>query len=377
MKALSSRVVFALLLATACAGNRRPPAPRAPPPPLPAGLVATVDGRTLTIAELEDRVIEAATQQQKSPEPCASVPTCPEAPEHLVRRVIDERTNLLVAQAHAAKTGVRVTDEEIEAELDRMVLLEFQPKDVVLEAAKEQGYTDIRRVIGETSLVARLWAAGPGKAPLPELDTEAKQRAVLQAAYDKWKVLPEHQFVELRALAFYAPTTELVTYVTGTLTQLRRRAEAGEEFCALVKSYAHNDTDRNSCGTAGPLPIMFFSPELQHRIATMKPMVVTGPVPYESSMALLQITDVPKPRPLEHVSRELWDKAVSEIQDRAIAAWLNRLGATYGLRTATPDTKDLESHVVEVRRKVPPPDAQRVRQYRWLREVTRNIVVKP
>jgi parvulin-like peptidyl-prolyl isomerase len=345
---------------------------------MPVGVVAAVGERTLTIAELREHVIAEATRQQKVPDPCAKSTTCPEPPDLLARRVIDERIGQLVAQEHAARTGVRVTNEEIQAELDRIVLFEFRPKEEVLKAAKDQGYTDLRKTIGERVLLTKVWAAGPGKDPLPEIDTEAKRKAVLEAAYDRWKVAPEHQFVELRALAFHAPTKELVAYTTDSLTKLRRRAEAGEDFCALIKTYGNNDSERNSCGTLGPLPITLFPPELQKLIATMKPLVIAGPVPFQQvAMALFQITDVPRPRPLEHVSRELWDKTVSEIQDRAIAAWLKRLEVTYGLRTAAPDLKDIETYVVDVRRKVPPLDTQAARQQTWVREVVRNIVIKP
>jgi len=100
-------------------------------------------------------------------------------------------------------------------------------------------------------LLAKVWTAGPGKDPLPEIDTESKKKAVLEAAYDTWKVAPGHQFIELRVLAFPTPTKELVAYVTDSLSRLRKRAEAGEDFCSLIKAYAHSAMTRTAAGRWG------------------------------------------------------------------------------------------------------------------------------
>lgn len=363
-----------VLAASACA---RGPAPTTAKPaaPLPDGVAAAAGTHALGVGELRELVIEETTRQQRSPPPCAAPAVCQEAPDLLVRRVLDERVGLLAAEIHAARSGVTITDAEVEAELDRIVLFAFQPKDTVLAASVEHGYRDFRRSIREVLLLGKLWAAGPGKTPLPELDSEPKRRAVLDAAYAKWAAAPEHQFVELRVLAFYPGDDP--AYVERSLADLRRRADAGEEFCDLVRTYAPADDDKRKCGTDGPMPVTLFEPPIQRRIAAMKPMVVAGPVRFGQHLALLQITDTPKPRPLDHVRRELWEDAVRELQTRAIAKWLLDLRATYDVRVAPLDLVDLQSYVIETRRKVAPLAPELVRQHSWLNELAKNIVISP
>jgi len=321
-------------------------------------VVAAVGDRTVSTAALTEEVVREATRRQSAPDPCPdeTLP-CPEPPEALVRRVLDERVRSLVVAEHAARSDVRLSPAEVDAAIDEIARQSQASTDELFTAALGFGYPreSYRRLIGEMLLRRKVDELAPKGEP-PGLRTEAERKQTLDRAYEEWRRDPRHRYVTLQTLSLPIIDPSQEGYVRGSLAAIRERAERGDDFCKLVAAYAVSDSEREQCASPAPRPLGKLPPALVEQIEKMKPMEVTPPMRFGSGMALLRIVEAPAPLPLEEIVHELWPRTAARVRTRAVEAWLAELGRGYGLRVAEVDVRALEAQVVEIRRTARAPD---------------------
>lgn len=370
--ALASFVLPASL-ACACAASRPPAAPAAAS--LPAGIVASVGARTLSLEVVRRRVVATAAGAEPCPE---GVDRCAEPAKRLVRRALEDAVNELLLAHHAEQIGVRVEPREIEEALAKMAARARLSTDELLAAARRQEIDadELRRLLEAQALVAKFWDRGPGEGPSPPLKSEADKRAAMAATYAEWKAEPGHARADVRVLAFYAAAGD-EKYVSDSLTALRARAEGGEDFCELVKTYAHDDASRNSCGSVGPLPVPLLLPEIRAVVEAMKPMEIVGPLRVRDGFVLVQLVDRPHPPPLEEVTGEIWRLTVERVHREALTTWLRGLGRRYGIRggeLSRADAAMLEAEVLRARHLRTPEERAREVETSLATEIIRNAL---
>ncbi len=135
--------------------------------------------------------------------------------------------------------------------------------------------------------------------------------------------------IELRPLALYiAPgtTQDKLAERKKYAESLQSRAQAGEDFCDLVKRYSDDPHSRKTCATR-VVPLRELSPSLKARLPNMKPgdvsEIVQIPVPGGMALLFFQVVGPGKVPPLEQVRDEIAQRALVEGLQRQRKLWLD------------------------------------------------------
>lgn len=358
MRRVAYFATLALLLG--CQGPRKPVAA----PPHPAGAVATVGARSLSFAAVQREVVIDARLTD---------PT--EPAKDLVRSLVDELVDELVVREHLARTRAVVT-VATESVLNDVAARALVSKGELLNASRAQGVeaAELRGVIQRRLLIAKAWQLGPGRVPPIGLRSDAEQRASMASTYERWRRDPRRWWVDIRVLGFWTGANgEDTAYVTRSLNDLKGRAAAGEDFCKLVTLYSHDDSTRAQCGSRGPLPLRYYRPEILSAIENLRALDVAGPLRMDEGLALIQLVDEPKPRPLEEVWPEVWEETYDSILRPQLREWLDRLRERYGAWAylSPSDLGRLEAAVMQARHEQAAPS-----DGRWLDPETARVIVR-
>lgn len=160
--------LLALAATPGCGRAAKPPASSSAVAPLLKGVVAAVGERTLSLEDLRRRARLEASRRSHRPATCAPVDrSCVEPAKVLVRRVLDDGVELLVARDHAARRAVQVAPDEIERVIADVARRAGVSKEELLAVAESQGLSaaEYRSFVEGALLLNQIWAAGPGKPP--------------------------------------------------------------------------------------------------------------------------------------------------------------------------------------------------------------------
>lgn len=292
--ALASLVV----LATSGCGNLLQPA------------AATVNDQKITIHEIE----KALDEYTKSDEfERAAEQGDPQA----LRRAFEQQElsrSILVAvlEPHAERLGLSVSDEDVDAEIDRVVEEDYNDNRAQFEEAlKEQGIP-----LSEVPDIAylRLLERRVKNAVTDELTPSEEE---LQAFYED----NAQRFVETEAREIVLPTRSEADRVA----KLLRRTPEGDVVDRFAEIAREESLNSETAVSGGQLPLPFrpgeIDPAFEAAASRLAPGEASGPVQTDQGWEVILVDDR-RAIPFEEVRDDIIEALAGEDRDRRWREWL-------------------------------------------------------
>jgi peptidyl-prolyl cis-trans isomerase SurA len=248
--------------------------------------------------ELLDRMIDDRLEEQQAEKAHLVV-----TPEEIDRGIAN-----IAAQAGASQGGT-VTVAQVITEMARRGYRESDFRD------------EIRRQILEGKLIEL--RVRP-RVRVTDTDGQEQYQRMLQATNPK-------DSVDLRTIAMRIPPGASGPVIQATLNQalqIQQQANAGADFCELVKQYSQNAMTRDTCGSQGPKKIADLLPPIQDAVHKLKAGVASDPIPIQSGadqIILVVEWVAPVAPPYEQVKNEMMQQALVEGLERERKRWLQEL----------------------------------------------------
>jgi foldase protein PrsA len=283
---------------------------------VPAGSIALVGDQSIPKTEF-DRLLEQTRsnyEAQKQDFPEAGTPEYEEIKSTLVRGLVQQ---VQWEQAGAAM-GLKVTEEEIDAELASLKEQFFPGDDDAYQAELEkQGLTEeqLREQISAKLLSDKIYAAITKEVTVTE--------AEIKAYYEKNKAQYEqpesrqvrHILVKEQALA----------------NEIHTKLENGGDFAALAKKHSEDTTSAAEGGkfeafkgkTVAPFDKFVFDAETGE---------LSKPIKTEFGWHVIEVLEDVKPpgtQPLEEVTETIETTLLQEQQNKALQDWVAETKQTY------------------------------------------------
>ena len=283
---------------------------------VPAGSIALVGDQSIPKTEF-DRLLEQTRsnyEAQKQDFPEAGTPEYEEIKSTLVRGLVQQAQ---WEQAGAAM-GLKVTEEEIDAELASLKEQFFPGDDDAYQAELEkQGLTEeqLREQISAKLLSDKIYAAITKEVTVTE--------AEIKAYYEKNKAQYEqpesrdvrHILVKEQALA----------------NEIHTKLENGGDFAALAKKHSEDTTSAAEGGkfeafkgkTVAPFDKFVFDAETGD---------LSKPIKTEFGWHVIEVLEDVKPpgtQPLEEVTETIETTLLQEQQNKALQDWVAKTKQTY------------------------------------------------
>ena len=309
----SSLLLLALIAAftlVACGGGGTSSAD------VPEGAVAVVGDKTVTKEEF-DKLVE---QQKKSAEAQKQDFPAPGTAEYealkatVVKGLVEQKEWELEGES----MGVKVTDQEIETELDKLKQQYFQGDEQKYSAElAKQGLTDedVRNELRTRILTNKIFEAVTKKVTVSEAD--------IKAYYDK------------NPTQYQQPASREVRHIlvkSKALAQkLHDQIQGGADFATLAKKYTQDQASKADGGkftafkgrTVAPFDKFVFS---------AKTGDLSDPIKTEFGWHVIEVLSAIKPAtttPLDQVKDSIQTTVLQTKQNAAMKAWIAALPAKY------------------------------------------------
>ena len=245
--------------------------------------------------ELLDRMIDDRLEEQQAEKAHIAV-----TPQEIDRGIAN-----IAAQA-AGTQGRAVTADDVISEMRRRGFQESEFRD------------EIRRQVLEGKLIEL--RVRPRVRVTEQEGQEAYQRLVAQMK----------DAVDLRTIALRVPpgSNSQVADTMQRAQQITQLANAGSDFCQLVKQFSDNAATKDSCGSQGPKRVAELLQPIQEAVHKLRPGVASDPIPIQmgQDQVILVVSWVaPKAPPYETVKNEMMQQALVEGLDRERKRWLQEL----------------------------------------------------
>jgi foldase protein PrsA len=302
--------LIAVLALAACGGGDTSSAD------VPEGAVAVVGDQTVTKEEF-DKLIEqqkksAEAQKQDFPEPGTAEYEALKAT--VVKGLVEQKEWELEGEA----MGVKVTDQEIETELDKLKQQYFQGDEQKYSAElAKQGLTDedVRNELRTRILTNKIYEAVTKKVTVSDAD--------IKAYYDK------------NPTQYQQPASREVRHIlvkTEALAQkLHDQIQGGADFAKLAKKYTQDQASKADGGkftafkgrTVEPFDEFVFSAKMGE---------LSDPIKTEFGWHIIEVLSAVKPAtttPLDQVTDSIKTTVLQTKQNAAMKAWIAALPAKY------------------------------------------------
>jgi foldase protein PrsA len=309
----SSLLLLALIAAlalAACGGGGTSPAD------VPEGSIAVVGDKTVTKEEF-DKLIEqqkksAEAQKQDFPEPGTAEYEALKAT--VVKGLVEQKEWELEGES----MGVKVTDQEIETELDKLKQQYFQGDEQKYSAElAKQGLTDedVRNELRTRILTNKIYEAVTKKVIVSDAD--------IQAYYDK------------NPTQYQQPASREVRHIlvkTEALAQkLHDQIQGGADFAKLAKKYTQDQASKADGGKFTAFKGRTVAP-FDEFVFSAKTGDLSDPIKTEFGWHLIETLGPIKPattKPLDDVKGEIETTLLQTKQNAAMKAWIAALPAKY------------------------------------------------
>jgi len=309
----SSLLLLALIAAlalAACGGGGTSSAD------VPNGAVAVVGDKTVTKEEF-DKLIEqqkksAEAQKQDFPEPGTTEYEALKAT--VVKGLVEQKEWELEGEA----MGVKVTDQEIETELDKLKQQYFQGDEQKYSAElAKQGLTDedVRKELRTRVLTNKIFEAVTKKVTVSDADIKA--------------------YYEKNPTQYQKPASREVRHIlvkTEALAQkLHDQIQGGADFAKLAQKYTQDQASKADGGkftafkgrTVEPFDEFVFSAKMGE---------LSDPIKTEFGWHIIEVLSEVKPAtttPLDQVKDSIKTTVLQTKQNAAMKAWIAALPAKY------------------------------------------------
>ena len=309
----SSLLLLALIAAlalAACGGGGTSSAD------VPEGSIAVVGDKTVTKEEF-DKLIEqqkksAEAQKQDFPEPGTAEYEALKAT--VVKGLVEQKEWELEGES----MGVKVTDQEIETELDKLKQQYFQGDEQKYSAElAKQGLTDedVRNELRTRILTNKIYEAVTKKVIVSDAD--------IQAYYDK------------NPTQYQQPASREVRHIlvkTEALAQkLHDQIQGGADFAKLAKKYTQDQASKADGGKFTAFKGRTVAP-FDEFVFSAKTGDLSDPIKTEFGWHLIETLGPIKPattKPLDDVKGEIQTTLLQTKQNAAMKAWIAALPAKY------------------------------------------------
>jgi foldase protein PrsA len=310
----SSLLLLALIAAlalAACGGGGASSAD------VPDGAVAVVGDKTVTKEEF-DKLIEqqkksAEAQKQDFPEPGTVEYEALKAT--VVKGLVEQKEWELEGES----MGVKVTDQEIETELDKLKQQYFQGDEQKYSAElAKQGLTDadVRNELRTRILTNKIYEAVTKKVTVSDAD--------IKAYYDK------------NPTQYQQPASREVRHIlvkTEALAQkLHDQIQGGADFAKLAKKYTQDQASKADGGKFTAFKGRTVAP-FDEFVFSAKTGDLSDPIKTEFGWHIIEVLSAIKPAtttPLDQVKDAIKTTVLQTKQNAAMKAWIAALPAKYG-----------------------------------------------
>jgi foldase protein PrsA len=284
---------------------------------VPDGAVAVVGDKTVTKEEF-DKLIEqqkksAEAQKQDFPEPGTVEYEALKAT--VVKGLVEQKEWELEGES----MGVKVTDQEIETELDKLKQQYFQGDEQKYSAElAKQGLTDadVRNELRTRILTNKIYEAVTKKVTVSDAD--------IKAYYDK------------NPTQYQQPASREVRHIlvkTEALAQkLHDQIQGGADFAKLAKKYTQDQASKADGGKFTAFKGRTVAP-FDEFVFSAKTGDLSDPIKTEFGWHIIEVLSAIKPAtttPLDQVKDSIKTTVLQTKQNAAMKAWIAALPAKYG-----------------------------------------------
>jgi len=284
---------------------------------VPDGAVAVVGDKTVTKEEF-DKLIEqqkksAEAQKQDFPEP--GTPEYEALKATVVKGLVEQKEWELEGES----MGVKVTDQEIETELDKLKQTYFQGDEQKYSAElAKQGLTDadVRNELRTRILTNKIYEAVIKKVTVSDAD--------IKAYYDK------------NPTQYQQPASREVRHIlvkTEALAQkLHDQIQGGADFAKLAKKYTQDQASKADGGKFTAFKGRTVAP-FDEFVFSAKTGDLSDPIKTEFGWHIIEVLSAVKPAtttPLDQVKEAIKTTVLQTKQNAAMKAWIAALPAKYG-----------------------------------------------
>lgn len=310
----SSLLLLALIAAlalAACGGGGASSAD------VPDGAVAVVGDKTVTKEEF-DKLIEqqkksAEAQKQDFPEPGTAEYEALKAT--VVKGLVEQKEWELEGES----MGVKVTDQEIETELDKLKQQYFQGDEQKYSAElAKQGLTDadVRNELRTRILTNKIYEAVTKKVTVSDAD--------IKAYYDK------------NPSQYQQPASREVRHILvkneALAQKLHDQIQGGADFAKLVEKYTQDTASKADGGKFTAFKGRTVAP-FDEFVFSAKTGDLSDPIKTEFGWHIIEVLSAVKPAtttPLDQVKDAIKTTVLQTKQSAAMKAWIAALPAKYG-----------------------------------------------
>jgi parvulin-like peptidyl-prolyl isomerase len=310
----SSLLLLALIAAlalAACGGGGASSAD------VPDGAVAVVGDKTVTKEEF-DKLIEqqkksAEAQKQDFPEPGTAEYEALKAT--VVKGLVEQKEWELEGES----MGVKVTDQEIETELDKLKQQYFQGDEQKYSAElAKQGLTDadVRNELRTRILTNKIYEAVTKKVTVSDAD--------IKAYYDK------------NPSQYQQPASRDVRHILvkneALAQKLHDQIQGGADFAKLVEKYTQDTASKADGGKFTAFKGRTVAP-FDEFVFSAKTGDLSDPIKTEFGWHIIEVLSAVKPAtttPLDQVKDAIKTTVLQTKQSAAMKAWIAALPAKYG-----------------------------------------------
>jgi parvulin-like peptidyl-prolyl isomerase len=301
--------LIAVLVLAACGGSSSSA-------DVPEGSIAVVGDKTVTKEEF-DKLI---AQQKKSAEsqnqdfPAAGTPEYEALKATVVKGLVEQKEWELEGES----MGIKVTDQEIETQLDQLKQQFFKGDEEKYKAElAKQGLTDedVRNELRTRILTNKIYEAVTKKVTVTDAD--------IQAYYDK------------NPTQYQQPASREVRHILvkseAQAQTLHNQIQAGADFAKLAKKYTQDEASKADGGKFTAFKGRTVKP-LDEFVFSAKTGDLSEPIKTEFGWHIIEVLSAVKPAtttPLDEVRDSIKTTVLQTKQNAAMKAWIAGLTAKY------------------------------------------------
>jgi foldase protein PrsA len=307
--ALLLLALIAVLAVSACGGG-------SDAPEVPEGAVAVVGDKTVTKEEydqlIEQQKASAEAQKQDFPEPGTAEYEALKAT--VVKGLVEQKEWELEGES----MGIKVSDQEIETELDKLKQQYFQGDEQKYETElAKQNLTDedVRNELRTRILTNKIYEAVTKKVTVSDAD--------IKAYYDKNPA--QYQQPASREVRHILVKTE------AQAQKLHDQIQSGADFAALAKKYTQDQASKADGGKFTAFKGRTVEP-FDEFVFSAKTGELSDPIKTEFGWHIIEVLSAIKPAtttPLDQVKDSIKTTVLQTKQNAAMKAWIAALPAKY------------------------------------------------
>jgi len=285
-------------------------------------IVAVVNEEIILLSELQDRLEPFAQRiRQQGFDPGQERQMLFKVREEIINRLVDEK----LTDQEIKRNDIQVSQSEVDNAIERIKAANHFTDEDLRQFLEQEQMTmqQYRETIKEQILRTRL------------VNYQVKSKIVIteaeiQAYYDRHPdIYGGKRRYHLRNILMRVPgfsTDAQRAAVLETMQQLSARAEAGESFADLARTYSQSPAAADG-GDIGEFEEETLSPQIRAALEGLEPGGTTAVLDTDQGFQLLFLEAIRRTegKPLDQVREEIHQSLFDEVVEKRFASWLEAL----------------------------------------------------